>query len=311
MGVKQRDCIDCGAPVGYRDRLHCCRCMRRIREAAANARCPGCGQQRVLQTDSGRCITCSRTCVSCGHPLRFKTSTLCRGCRRRVQQEAAKAICHRCGKPGYLREKTGWCGPCSHPGGAHKPPRACDQCGEIRRHAGLGLCSRCWQRHPGRPFIRADNLIARLPEPPPWLRDLAAHLAARHCVGRACTMISQLGRLLVDEHPNHPQALLERARRPGRSMGSLARGLEDFFTQQQLALATDQADRLAAGRRQRRIDAVPEPLRPAVAAFEESMLRARDRARRAGTRPRSDHTIETALAVLRDFGRLLADHDND
>ena len=82
-------------------------------------------------------------------------------------------------------------------------------------------------------------------------------------------MITDLGRLLVDEHPNHPQHLLERARRPGRSMGSLARALEDFFTDEGLALPTDQAERLAAGRRQRRIDAVPAPLRPAVARFAE------------------------------------------
>ncbi len=119
-------------------------------------------------------------------------------------------------------------------------------------------------------------------------------------------MITELGRLLGDGHPDHPQHLLERARRPGRSMGSLARALEDYFTEQGLALPTDQAERLAAGRRQRRIDAVPAPLRPAVARFCEHMLTARQRARRAGTRPRSDHTIETALATARDLARFLA-----
>jgi hypothetical protein len=35
-------------------------------------------------------------------------------------------------------------------------------------------------------------------------------------------MITQMGRLLADEHPNHPQALLDRARWTGRSMGPLA-----------------------------------------------------------------------------------------
>jgi hypothetical protein len=82
-------------------------------------------------------------------------------------------------------------------------------------------------------------------------------------------MIGHLGRLLEDEHPNHPQALLERTRTPGRSMGSLARGLETFFTEHGLALANDHAKRLAAGRRRRRIDAVADPLRPAVEAFNE------------------------------------------
>jgi site-specific recombinase XerD len=36
------------------------------------------------------------------------------------------------------------------------------------------------------------------------------------------------------------------------------------------------------------------------------MLTARQRARRAGTRPRADHTIETALAILRDLAGFLA-----
>lgn len=175
----------------------------------------------------------------------------------------------------------------------------------MRRHAGLGLCSACWQRNPDRPVIQGENLIACLVEPPAWLREFIAELAGRHCVGRACMMISALGRLLDDEHPNHPQALLERARRPGRSMGTLARALEDFFAERRLALPTDQAERLAAGRRQRRIDATPAVLRPAVGSFAEFMLRARQRARRAGTRPRGDHTIETALATMRDLARFL------
>jgi site-specific recombinase XerD len=111
--------------------------------------------------------------------------------------------------------------------------------------------------------------------------------------------------LLEDEQPNHPQAVLERSRRSGRSMGSLARALEDFFVNRGLALPTDQADRLAAGRRQRRIDATPAPFRPAVEAFAASMLQARQRARRAATRPRSDHTIETALTIVRDLARFV------
>jgi hypothetical protein len=37
-------------------------------------------------------------------------------------------------------------------------------------------------------------------------------------------------------------------------------------------------------------------------------MRAQDRARRAGTRPRSDHTLETALSILRDLARFLTEH---
>lgn len=55
-------------------------------------------------------------------------------------------------------------------------------------------------------------------------------------------------------------------------MGSLARALETFFTGHGMAMATDQAERLAAGRRQHRIDAVPESLRPSVEAFAAFMM---------------------------------------
>ncbi|MFI1769686.1 hypothetical protein ACH41H_47965 [Streptomyces sp. NPDC020800] len=68
------------------------------------------------------------------------------------------------------------------------------------------------------------------------------------------------------------------------------------------------AERLAAGRRECRVDAVPGPLEPAVAAFDASRIWARDRARRAGTCPRSNHTPETALSILRDLARFLTEH---
>jgi hypothetical protein len=221
-------------------------------------------------------------------------------------QNAAKKLCPRCGRPGYLREDTGWCGPCSRPRQPKEPPRACVGCGQVRRHEALGLCSACWQRHPDRPFVQGASLAARLAGPPDWLGGFITHLAGAYSPGRACTLITALGRLLEDDaQPAHPQALLERARRPGRSIGPLARSLEVFFTEHGLALPTDHAQQLAAARRQRRISDVPEPLRPAAAGFAGSMLRARERARRAGTRPRSDHTIETALAVTRDLAVFL------
>jgi site-specific recombinase XerD len=171
---------------------------------------------------------------------------------------------------------------------------------------GWACARRAGSAAPSGPFVRAAHLAARLTDPPGWLDGLVAHLAAGNGPARACTMITELGRLLEDEHPDHPQTLLERARRPGRSMGSLARALQDYFTEQGLALPTDQAGRLAAGRRQRRLDAVPAPLRPAAARFCEHMLAARQRARRAGTRPRTDHTVETALAIVRDLAQFLA-----
>ncbi|MFD3870238.1 hypothetical protein [Streptomyces sp. NPDC058623] len=71
-------------------------------------------------------------------------------------------------------------------------------------------------------------------------------------------------------------------------------------------MATDQAEQLAAGRRQRRVLAVPEPLRPAVQSFCDFMIRSRERSRRAGTLPRTDATTEATLANLRDLALFLA-----
>ena len=264
MGKKQRDCAGCGAPVGIIGREHCCRCRRKIREAAAKAECPGCGKQRVLQDETGRCVLCSRCCRECGHPVRRTEDTLCRDCRRKARQAAAQRPCPRCGRPGYLREATGWCGPCSRPRQPKDPPRECAQCGQVKRHAGLGMCSACLQRRPDRAFVAGAGLAARLASPPDWLDGFIAHLAGGLLARPGpATLITALGRLLdEDGQPAHPQALLERARWPGRSMGPLARGLETFFTAHGLALPTDHAEQLAAGRRQRRIDAVPGAAAP-------------------------------------------------
>ncbi len=46
--------------------------------------------------------------------------------------------------------------------------------------------------------------------------------------------------------------------------------------------------------------------RDAVAAFANHMVRSRERARRTGTRPRADNTIEHTLSIIRDLPRFLA-----
>ena len=256
---------------------------------------------------TGRCKTCSRVCADCGGPVRLRDRDRCTRCHHGRERERAQRACPRCGKPGYLREQTGWCGSCSRPGPPKDPPRVCAVCGEFRRHCGNGLCGRCWQKNPQRPFAAAGGLAARLENPPPWLGGFAGFAAAGFTPARAAGLIGQLGRLLDDGGPRHPQALLERSRLlgRGRSPGTLARTLEAFFVTRGLAMPTDQAERLAAGRRQRRINAVPSPLRPAVAAFARACLTARERARQAGTLPRSDSTIEHRLSSVRDLAVFL------
>jgi site-specific recombinase XerD len=304
---RQRDCAGCGAAVGIIGRDCCCRCWRRQQAEAAKGCCPDCGLARLLLAGTGRCSGCSRVCADCGGPVRLRDRDRCTRCHHRRRREQAARACPRCGRPGYLREQTGWCGSCSRPGPPKDPPRICAACGELRRHCGSGLCDRCWQKDPQRPFVTASGLAARLDDPPAWLGDFAGCAAAGFAPSRAAGLISQLGRLLEDGGSQRPQALLDRSRLlgRGRSTGTLARTLETFFVTRGLALPTDQAGRLAAGRRQRRIDAVPGPLRPAVAAFAGACLAARERARRAGTRPRADSTIEDRLSAVRDLAAFL------
>ena len=146
-----------------------------------------------------------------------------------------------------------------------------------------------------------------LNDPPWWIVPFAAYASERMAIGRVSVLVTRLGRLLTDDESPHPQALLERARTPGRSAGPLARTLEDFFIEHQLAFGLDQPARLAAGRRQRRVDATPEPLRTGVELFCERLVGSRERAIRAGIHPRTDSTIEGNLANVRDFARFLVD----
>jgi hypothetical protein len=166
------------------------------------------------------------------------------------------------------------------------------------------MCNRCWSRQRIRPIRQAERLALRLDGPPDWLVRFSEFAAERHCAERACHLVTELGRLLAGA-PVPPQALLERARRPGRSAGTLARTLEEFFVAEGLAFGLDQDARLAAGRRQCRVDATPVPLRSAVALFADGQVRSRERARKAGTRLRADSTIETNIATVRDLARFV------
>jgi hypothetical protein len=180
----------------------------------------------------------------------------------------------------------------------------------VRRLYALGLCSRCYQRRPGRAAVTAASLMTRLQDPPGWLGEFTGHLAAAYSPGWAVALITSLGRLLADAGSRHPRALLERCGQarttpPDRA---LARVLGDFLTARGLVLAADQATALAAARRQHLVDAVPPLLRPAAVSFCQHLLHTRDRARRAGTRPRADKTIERRLRTLRDMAVFLTRH---
>lgn len=150
--------------------------------------------------------------------------------------------------------------------------------------------------------MRASNVAAALDHPPDWLSGFGAYLVGRHHPSRACAMLTRLGKRLADNAaPVHPQTLLESI----DADAPLMRTLEDFLTTNKLALPPDRAERHAAARRQSRIDAVPEHLRPAVTGFAGHLVVSRDRARRAGTHPRGHATLEARLTALRDFAQFL------
>jgi hypothetical protein len=99
-------------------------------------------------------------------------------------------------------------------------------------------------------------------------------------------MLTRLGKHLADDSPVHPQTLLETV----AADGPLTRALEDFLTASKLALRSDHDERRVAARRQSRIDAVAEPLRPAVARFASTwspaaIVPAAPAPTRAGTPP--------------------------
>lgn len=303
MTVKISECVRCGRPVGIAGREHCARCRYALAHRPARNQCPGCGQPKKLDEVTGKCVLCSRTCVCCGGKIGRTGREHCSLCLVRDRRAAAQQPCPRCGKPGRIREGTGWCGHCSHPGRTPSPDAACQACGLVTHLAGDGLCFPCYTRSPHRITVRAENLAARLSDPPGWLPDFADYLVPRHNATAACQMITDTGRLLRDGGPVHPQSLLERA---GSRGGPLARALEDFFTSYGLALPPGHAERRAAARRRRRLDAIPAALRPAAITFAEHELAGRQRAQRAGTRPPGHNTVESHLTAVRDFALFLS-----
>ena len=154
----------------------------------------------------------------------------------------------------------------------------------------------------------AARLAQNLDHPPGWLGGFAGYLEVRLSPTRAVALLHQLGGILASGS-HAPAAVLAAARRPqsGRpATGALARALEAFFTSARLTLPADTAPQAAAARRSRRVAETPEAFRAAAATFDDAQLQARDRARRAGTRPRADRTLEINLTAVRDLARYLA-----
>jgi len=240
-------------------------------------------------------------CGRCGAPVKFRDRSLCHACTRRAAREALKCPCPRCGRVRHLRP-AGICAVCDRPA-VPRPVKtvACRQCGQQRPDAGHGLCNRCKLADPDWPFRYGTSLAARLPHVPGWWQELTGFAAARYHPGGAVSILRCAGRVLLDAPSAGPRQVIDSLTRPDGTLAAEGRALSAFFAASGLMLAGDQAGRRAAARRQRFLDAIPEGLAAAVAAFSETQLADRERDRRAGRRTLSDITLETRLRILRDL----------
>lgn len=190
-------------------------------------------------------------------------------------------------------------------------PRRIVECVTCRRRRPLharGQCSRCYQNDPALVHRCAETLAAQLDPAPQWWPGFGAFLAERVAVTRAVSMLHRLAAALAGLPGAGPTAVLEAVRRPGPAVGELARALEAYFVESRHALALDTTAQAAADRRARRITAIPNQFRPLATAFDTHQLQSRERARRAGTKPRSDRTLEINLAAVRDLACYLSAH---
>jgi hypothetical protein len=85
-----RTCLDCPAPVKFRDRDRCHTCHRRAGRAVLKRPCTGCGQLRHLREDD-RCAACLRA----GGPRKTPKTTRCRVCGQ-DRRNVGLGLCNRC-----------------------------------------------------------------------------------------------------------------------------------------------------------------------------------------------------------------------
>lgn len=235
---------------------------------------------------------------------------LCSPCYWHAHREAAKQTCPSCNTLAVLRpHEGGVCGWCARKARPRKQPvpRQCAQCGTVALHAGYGLCSGCYQRHPDRVTTWVPGALARLgPRCPEWFEALVLDMSGRASSAKAIEHLRQVERCLL-AGADSPEAVLDALRAPGRSVGAAARLVGEFFEREGLCEAIDDSDERARGRRARRLLRLSPALRPAADAFAKHLLGQRKRARLLGSNGLSDTTVEHRLADIATFGALLAE----
>lgn len=248
-------------------------------------------------------------CVECGADHPWDGSSRCRPCYDRRRRRGPRGTCVRCAKQRPIIEPSGrcdWCVFATRP----RPPRVvppCAACGEQRRLVAHGRCNRCLLKMPEQIWVYAAGLAGRLGDTcPAWFDAIAAHVADRYSPSEARLRLRELGRLLTPSVTAEPDRLVAAARRPDGRLSPLGLALEEFFSARGVVRAVGDTEARAAAQRARVIAKVPDPLRPAVAAFSQAELANRDRARRVGARPLADQTLLIHLQVVGDFAALLA-----
>lgn len=245
-------------------------------------------------------------CLDCGSS-ELHARGRCTPCYWKAKREAAKTTCPGCGLSRILRPEAGRCGMCVRRARPRKQPtpRICAGCGRLAEHDGLGLCSRCYQRDPGRIPTWTTGALRRLDKAaPPWFAPLAEDLATRCAPPVAAEHLRKVERLL-QQRVLDPAAVIAALRLPGRSPGATARLVDEFFTRTHLGTHLDEVPRRTEQRRTRRLDRLPDSLRPAVKAFTDYLIHSRDRAALVGAAGLADATIEARIADLAVLGEHL------
>ena len=240
------------------------------------------------------------TCRDCGRHGDLIGHGRCGRCYGRARYHAIKAVCPRCQHVAVLGRQDGLCPLCRQ--ASHLPP-PCVVCGRAGPLQGRGRCPRCYHHDATRVPEAAERLANDMSSPPLWWNGFADYLADRMHPDRAITLLRLLAPHL---RPNAgPAGALQSAGQSDRESSALARLLRAFFVHAHLMLPGDPSGAAAQARRTRRVAEVPAGFHDIVATFDAAQLQARQRARRAGTRPRTDHTLEINLSVVRDLARFL------
>jgi site-specific recombinase XerD len=243
-------------------------------------------------------------CVDCGARHRFKGSTRCHSCYDRRRRTGPAGVCARCTKRRPIHDPDGRCDWCVY---ACRPRPVvvvppCVDCGQTRRIIAHGSCNRCLQKNPTTTRTYADGLAIRLgPARPQWYYAFVAHVVERYTPSEARLRLRELGRLLPTTAD--PAELVAAATHRDGRLAPLGRALDEFFDAFGPRPATGDSEARAAGRRARVLHAMPEPLRPMMAAFSAAELANRERARRTRGRILTDQTLLIHLQVVADFAR--------